>query len=215
MAHKTEYSTDIKTPLAVISYSNNLFETRENRSGKKQYGCVLLFPKTTTDMSTIRGIILEAAEKSWPGKAKARLNDGLIKNPILDGDGKQGKNKKTGEPNKGFPGHWFIRCNASEKRPPKVFGRNAVSRITEADEIPSGSQVYAVVNGWTWHNDEQGDGVSINVSIIQLVKKAEGDEVLGGGGGGPDPDKFLEKLSDEGDAPAETKSGAGASGLFG
>ena len=55
---------------------------------------------------------------------------------------------------------------------------------------------------------------SLTGDTIHLAVR-EGDEVLGGGGGGPDPDKFLEKLADEGDAPAETKSGAGAGGLFG
>ena len=90
-----------------------------------------------------------------------------------------------------------------------------MSRITDKNDMPSGSEVYAVVNAFTWENKENGKGISFGVSIIQLVKKAEGGEVLGGGGGGPDPDKFLEKLADEGDAPAETKSGAGASGLFG
>ena len=214
MAHKTEYSEDIKTPPAIIAYANNLFEVRENKSGRKQYGCVLLFPKATTDMSKIIGIIAEAATKSWGEKAKARLKDDLIKSPILDGDGKQGKNKETGEPHPGYAGHWFIRCNSGEKRPPKVFARNAVNRITDDTEMPSGSTVFGVINAWTWNNEEQGDGVSLNINIVQLVKKAEGDEVLGGGGGGPDPERFLEKIVDEGDAPAETKSGAGAGGLF-
>jgi hypothetical protein len=46
------------------------------------------------------------------------------------------------------------------------------------------------------------------------VKKAEGDEILGGGGG-PAPEKYFEAIADEGDAPAETKTGAGAKGFFG
>jgi len=214
MAHKAQYSEDIKTPPAIIAYANNLFETRENKSGRKQYGCVLLFPKATTDMSKISGIILEAAEKSWPGKAKERLQSELIKNPILDGDGKQGLNKETGERHPGYAGHWFIRCNSGEKRPPKVFGSNAVSRITDDTELPSGSTVFGVINAWTWNNEEQGDGVSLNINIVQLAKKAEGDEVLGGGGGGPDPEKFLEKIADEGETPEAAKTGDGAGGLF-
>lgn len=207
-------SEDVKTPLATIAFTRDLFKTRDRDNGSKGFGCTLLFPKAT-DLSKLEAIAVEAAVAEWGEKAKQMIKDELIKSPFLDGDGKQGKNKETGEPHKGYPGHKFIRCTSGADYPPKVFDRNAVSRLTTEIELPSGSKVFAVVNAYTWENKENGKGISFGVSIVQMSKKAEGDEVLGGGGGGPDPEKFLEKLSDEGDAPAETKDGAGAGGLFG
>lgn len=207
-------SEDKKTPLAVISFSRDLFKTRDRDNGSKGYGCTLMFPKST-DLTGLQELAVEAAVAEWGEKARQMIKDKLIKSPFLDGDGPQGKSKETGEPHKGYPGKTFIRCSSGAEYPPKVFGRNAVSRITEEADIPSGSEVYGVVNAYTWENKENGKGVSFGVSIIQLAKKAEGDDVLGGGGGGPDPEKFLEKIADEGEAPASTKDGKGAGGLFG
>ena len=207
-------SEDVKTPKAIIAFAQAAFEPQERENGKKQYAPSLLFKKGA-DLSALKKIAADAAIAEWGDKAVQWIKDEVIKSPFLDGDGKQAVSKKTGERHPGFAGHTFIRCVSGADYPPKIFGRNAVSRITDKNDMPSGSEVYAVVNAFTWENKENGKGISFGVSIIQLVKKAEGDEVLGGGGGGPDPDKFLEKLADEGDAPAETKSGAGASGLFG
>lgn len=207
-------SEDVKTPLATVAFSRDLFKARDRDNGGKSFGCTLLFPKSA-DLTKLKELAAESAVAEWGEKAKGMIADGIIKSPFLDGDGKQGKSKETGEPHKGYPGTTFIRCTSGADYPPKVFDRNAVTRLTAEGELPSGSKVYAVVNAFTWENKENGlKGITFGISIVQLVKKAEGDEVLGGGGG-PDPDKFLEKIADEGDAPQETKGGAGAAGLFG
>ena len=83
--------------------------------------------------------------------------------------------------------------------------------ITSKEELYSGCFGYAVVNAFTWENKENGKGITFGISMFQ---KAKDGESLGGGGGG-NPDEFFEKIADEGDAPAETKTGAGAGGLFG
>lgn len=205
-------SEDSKTPQGVIAFSRDLFTARARDNGSKGYGCTILFPKST-DLSTLKGLAVDAAVEEWGDKAKQMIADGIIKSPFLDGDGKQGKSKETGEPHKGYPGHTFIRCTSGEKFKPKVFDRKR-NPIMDEEDCPSGSQVLAVVNAFTWDTKENGKGISFGVSLVQVVKKAEGDEVLGGGGG-PDPDKWLEKIEDEGEAPAATKGGAGAGGLFG
>jgi hypothetical protein len=46
-----------------------------------------------------------------------------------------------------------------------------------------------------------------------MAQKVKEGESLGGGGAGS-PDQYFEKIEDEGEAPAETKAGAGAAGLF-
>ncbi|MFK3857786.1 ssDNA-binding protein [Agrobacterium pusense] len=204
-------SQDARTPLAIASYTKDLFEARERDNGTKGHGCTLLFPKTT-DISGLQNLALEAAVDEWGEKAKQWIKDEVIKSPFLDGDGKQAINKKTGERNKGYAGHVFIRCTSGADYKPKVFDKRR-NPVLEVDGCPSGSQVYAVVNAYTWENEKNGKGISFGISLVQVVKVAQGEEVLGGGGG-PDPDKWLEVIDDEGDAPDSTKGGAGAAGLF-
>ncbi|UXS23120.1 DUF2815 family protein [Agrobacterium tumefaciens] len=208
MAHR---SKDAKTPLAVVSFTKDLFTARERDNGTKGFGCTLLFPKTV-DITALHALALEAAEGEWGEKAKQWIKDEVIKSPFLDGDGKQAINKKTGERNKGYAGHVFIRCTSGADYKPTVVDKRK-NPIVDPSGFPSGSQAYAVVNAYTWENEKNGKGISFGISLVQVVKAAQGEEVLGGGGG-PDPDKWLETIDDEGDAPESTKDGAGAAGLF-
>lgn len=203
---------DVKTPLAIASFTGDLFTPRERDNGSKGYGMTLLFNKAT-NLGALQENALQAALAEWGDKAKAWIKDGVIKTPFLDGDGPQGISKKTGERHKGYAGHKFIRCTSGADYKPKVFDGKRLPVLT-VDGIPSGSQVYAVVNAYTWENEKNGKGISFGVSLVQVAKVAEGDEILGGTGG-PDPDKWLETIDDAGDAPASTKDGAGAAGLFG
>ena len=205
-------SQDLKTPECIVAFAHTLFEPQERDNGKKQFGCSLLFKKGT-DISALQNLALEAAKAEWGDKAVQWIKDEVIKNPFLDGDGKQAVSKKTGERHAGFAGHTFIRCISGEDFKPKVFDRKRNPVMDKAD-VPSGSKGFAVINAFTWENKENGKGISFGISMVQITKKAEGEEVLGGAGG-PDPDKFFEKIEDEGDAPASTKNGDGAAGLFG
>lgn len=204
-------SEDVKTPLATASFTGDLFKTRERENGSRGYGVTLIFSKDA-DISVLEKAALDAAVEEWGEKAKQMIKDGVIKSPFLDGDGKQGKTR-DGDQKPELANSRFIRCTSGADFKPKVFdGRR--NPVMEQDGCPSGSKVYAVVNAYTWENSQNGRGISFGVSLVQVAKKAEGSEVLGGSGG-PDPDKFFETLEDAGEAPAETKSGAGAGGLFG
>lgn len=208
-----ERSDDVKGTLARISFAENLFEARENDFGKKMYGCTLLWPKTD-DLGWLKKIIVEAAEKKWAGKPVGEwLKSGMIKSPLLDGDGPQGRSKKTGEPHGGFPGCWFIRAQSGEKFKPKVIDRKKNWILEAGDACYSGCYGYPVLSAFAWENDKGGKGVSLSISMIQIAK--DGEKLGGGGGVNRDPDDFFDVIPDEGDAPAETKSGAGAAGLFG
>ena|SRR6185503_18079714 len=202
-------SQDLKTPLARLAFSQGLFEAQPKQSGGKHWTCSLLFPKSA-DISALQNLAVEAAKEEWGDKAVQMIKDKLIKSPFLDGDGPQGKSKKTGEPHNGFPGHTFIRCTSGEDYRPKLVNQKVLP-ITSKDEIYSGCYVYAVVNAFTWENKENGKGITFGVSMIQ---KAKDGESLGGGGGA-NPEEHFEAIPDEGDAPAETKTGTGAAALFG
>lgn len=205
-------SQDTKTPLGIISFSADLFKPRDRDNGTKSYGCTILFDKTTS-LADLQNIALAAAKEEWGDKAEGWIKSGMIKSPFLDGDGPQGISKKTGERHPGYAGRTFIRCTSGENFKPKVFDRQR-NPVMDADGAPSGSQVFAVVNAYTWENPTNGKGISFGISMVQVVKAATGAEVLGGSGG-PDPDKFFETIADEGEAPAATKAGQGAAGLFG
>ncbi len=202
-------SEDGKTPLAIVAFAHNLFEV----NNRNKFGCSLLFKKGA-DISALQKLANDAAVGEWGEKVKMMVENKILKSPFLDGDGPQAVNKETGERYKGFAGHQFIRCVSGVDHKPKVWDRKRVP-IFDKNDIPAGSQVYAVVNAFAWTNDEGGKGISFGVTHVQVVKKAEGDEILGGGGGGPAAEKFLEVIADEGDAPESTKTGNGASGLFG
>lgn len=202
-------SEDIKTPLARVAFADGLFKLQENDSGRKSWGCSLLFVKGDPGLPKLHAAALDAATQEWGDKAAQMIKDGLIKSPFLDGDGPQGKSKKSGEPHAGFPGTTFIRVVSGEEYRPKLVNQKVLP-ITSQEELYSGCYVYAVVNAFTWENREKGKGISFGVSMLQKVK--DGDR-LGGAGG--NPEEYFEKIDDEGDAPAATKSGQGAAGLFG
>lgn len=203
-------SADFKTPIQMrLAFAKGLFELQTTQRGTKQWNCTLLAPKGV-DRSVFEKAALDAATEEWGDKAVQMLKDGLIKSPFLDGDGAQGKSKKTGEPHPGFPGHWFIRCTSGEDYRPKLVNQKVLP-ITSKDELYSGCYVFAVLNAFTWINDQQGKGITFGITMLQ---KAKDGERLGGSGGGS-PEEHFEVIPDEGDAPAETKKGDGAAGLFG
>lgn len=208
MARSQDLSTQQAKLLGRFAFANGLFELQTAKSGKKQWTLTVLFPKTS-DLATLHNLALEAAKQEWGEKAVAMIQNGLIKSPFLDGDGPQGKNKKTGEAHKGFPGHTFIRLASGADYRPKLLNAKMLP-ITGKDELKSGDYGYVVLNAFTWENTEQGKGISFGFSYVM---KAKDGESLGGGGAGA-PDEYFEKIEDEGEAPAETK-GAGAGGLFG
>lgn len=209
-------SEDIKTPLARFAFTGDLFKPRTSDSGRQTYGCTLLFPKGT-DISALQNAALKACIDEWGDKAKQWIKDEVIKSPFLDGDGKQAIVKKTGERLTGFAGHTFLRVSSGPEYPPRLFDAKVVpiARSSEKDDdcpLYSGVYGYAVINAYTWEHPQNGKGVTFSVSMVQVTKPGERL-----GGGGPDPDKFLkaETVPDEGEAPAETKTGAGAAGFFG
>lgn len=199
---------DVKTPTARIAFAPTLFVPQKRDSGKTQYGCSLLFPKDT-DISVLQQAVLEAVEAEWGAKALQMLKDGLIKSPFLDGDGKQGKNKQTGEAHAGFPGHKFIRVTSGADYKPKVFDR-ARNPVMSVAGCPSGSWGFGVVNPFCWENAENGKGVTFGISLLQVTKVAEGADILGGGGG-VNPDDWLETVEDNGNMASKTGGGSASS----
>ncbi|MDE2096613.1 MAG: DUF2815 family protein [Patescibacteria group bacterium] len=177
-------------------------------SERKKYGCTLIFPKS--DRAALEAKIADVIKAEWGDKGFAMAKSGVIKNPILAGDGKEARSKETGELHPGMgPDVIFIRVQSGEDNAPWVRWKDKNTQETETT-VYSGCYGKAVVNAFAWKNPEGGLGVSFGISGFQ---KLEDGERLGGSGGS-DPDKWVETIDDVGSAPESTK-GAGAAGLFG
>ncbi|WP_035670050.1 ssDNA-binding protein [Bradyrhizobium liaoningense] len=202
-------SEDFKTPLVRLAFANGLFKLIEDDWGNKNWTATLLIPKSE-GLAVYEKAAVEAAKAEWGDKAVQMIKDKIIHSPFLDGDGPQGKSKKTGEPHAGFPGNWFLRVKSGEAYRPTLIDRQKLP-IADQAKLKSGDYGFAVVHCFTWDNDKKGKGLTFGISMFQLVR--EGESL--GGAGGVDVDKWAEVIPDEGAAPASTKGGAGAGGLFG
>jgi hypothetical protein len=207
MAKNSMFRTDrFKGPLMRISYAWQLFKPREaGEFGRGGYGCTLIMPKSG-DWSAIQGAIKACVAGQWGDRGAEKWKAGLIKNPILDGAGKEARSKESGELHPGMGEDVrFIRVGSGLDRKPQVYDQNVVL-LADSDDCPSGSWGYPVLNAYTWHNDQNGDGVSFGIEMFQLVKKAEGGDVLGGSGKA-NPSAFFEAVAGAGDGEKPESAG--------
>lgn len=211
-------AADIKTGLVRTSFVDNLFKPRAAEEGAtEKYGCTLLIPKTdTATLKAMEKNIVEACvAANWGDETKVRdlIAKEIIKIPVLDGDGKQGINKKTGERHPGYEGHFFVRTTSGKDfRPVVVDPAKAVIATYDPSRFKSGDYGYGVISAFTWDNPKNGKGVTFGIGAFQKVKDGEAL----GGSGGVDTDRFFQNEAVGGeDAPEETKGGAGAAGMFG
>lgn len=210
MATSESISTQKLGLLGRAAFAQGLHELQTSQSGKKQWAFTLLFPKSL-DLTPLHELAANVAKEAWGDKAVQMIKDGLIKSPFLDGDGKQGKSKKTGETHAGFAGCTFIRCTSGEEYQPRLLNQKMLP-ITDKSELKSGDYVYAVLNAYTWEHPQNGKGITFGMSYVM---KAKDGESLGGAGAPGKPEDHFEQIKDEGEVPAEAKNGGGAGNLFG
>jgi hypothetical protein len=203
-------SDAFKTPLCRLSYAQSLYKPRaQQEGGKLKYGCTLILD--LKDRAELEKIVAKVITDEWGAKAIEMAKAGLIKSPFLAGDGKEARNKTSGELHPGMGADkFFIRVQANEDRPPWVRWKDPNLQETETN-VYSGCSGKAVINAFAWEHPQNGKGVSFGIEGFQKLQ--EGGRL--GGSGGQDPEKWVEHIEDAGEAPAETKTGAGASGLFG
>lgn len=206
---RTEYQGATQgIPLMRASYAFNMQTARQQKKDdgtiKDEYGATLILPRSNVEgLRKLQSMVAEAVKGEWGDKGVERFKNGLIKNPILPGDGKEARNKETGEIMPGL-GADFVFIRAKSNDPVKVF--NAKLLPASKDEIVSGHWGYAVLNAFTWHNPKNGDGVTFGISMFQFTKA---DDVLGGSGGPSDPNAFFETVSTGGGDEGSSGNGAG------
>ena len=203
---KKFYRTDaVKGPLMRLSYAQSLRKGRTNDAGVEKFGCTLILPKADAEgLKKLQAMVAEVVKGEWGEKGVERFKQGLIKNPILAGDGKEARNKESGDIHPGLGADFvFIRPTSNEAV--KVF--NAKVQPASDDEIVSGYWGYPVLNAYAWHNPSNGDGVSFGVSMIQITKA---DEALGGNGAARGPNAYFETVATDGGSDVSGSAGAGS-----
>jgi hypothetical protein len=178
--------------------------------------CTLIFDKSS-DRSMLDEMMREAIVAEWGDKGLEKAKAGLIRSPILAGDGKEARVKKgdkAGEIHEGLGADKFFIRVATRLEAPVRFRSATIPATfgTGDDQIKSGDYGFAVLHAYTWSNSKNGDGVSFGIDYLQKTKAGES---LGGTGSAVDVDSVYETVEDAGDAPASTKTGEGAAGLFG
>lgn len=125
MAAKFFRGAEFKTPTGRLSFAQSLFKPRAaEQGGREKYGCTLIFPNT--DKPAFEKALVEVLENQWPKDGIDRFKRGLIKSPILAGDGKEAHNKTTGTLNPGMGADvFFLRTSATVEFPPAVRWRSA------------------------------------------------------------------------------------------
>jgi len=195
-----------------LSFAQDLFKARQDKKDDgsivEKFGCTIIY--VLSARALLEKILAEAIVGEWGEKGLQRAANGAIKSPFLAGDGKEARNKQTGELHPGMgPDVFFIRP-WSMFQPALRYKSEQIPAT--AEEIYSGCYGKAALHAFCWHNPKNGDGVSFGIDFFQ--KTRDGDR-LGNGGGAVDASKFYQKIEDHGEAPSSTKSGAGAGGLFG
>jgi hypothetical protein len=151
---------------ARISYAKIFKPEKNDLSGKEEYSCMVLIPKS--DTKTINAL-KQAIKVAIKGKFGDKQPKGL-RIPLRDGD----KDGIGGVPSGSEAGqapygdHYFINCKNS--RPPTIVDQKRVA-ILDPNQIVSGDYVRVSVN--TFAYDNKSKGVSFGLNAVQLVRKGE------------------------------------------
>lgn len=207
-------SQDFKTVKCRLSFAQGLYKARaQKNSTKLKHQVTLIFPKAAR--AALEAEIAKVIIEEWGDKGITMAKQGMIKSPILPGDGKEARykppHKQAGELQPGMgPDVIFIRPQAGVDRPPWVRWKDPNTQETEKN-VYSGCYGKGVVNLFAWKNDEGGLGVSFGIQGFQKLE--EGERL--GGGGQSNAEDWVETIEDDGPAPDSTRTGQGAAGLFG
>lgn len=152
----------------------NVFEPKEDQSGRMKYSAQLLIPKSAAaTIKEVEAAIQRAVQDGiQKGKFTVALSKGArFKIPLRDGD--EYYAEKPDGSRESCKGHWFI--NASNTYPIGVVDRTG-KPIMNREELYSGCYAHADVNFFAFNsNGNAGIGCSLN----NLMKRADGERLDG------------------------------------
>lgn len=149
-----------------ISYAKIFKPVKNDLSGKEEYSCMILVPKS--DTKTV-GALKQAIKMAIKGKFGDKQPNGL-RIPLRDGD----KSGDGGVPSGSEAGqapygdHYFFNCKNS--RQPKLIDQKRRA-VLDDNLIVSGDYVRVSVNAFGY--DNKSKGVSFGLNAVQLVRKGE------------------------------------------
>lgn len=169
-----QYQTAVTTGKVRLSYCN-IFQPREDMSGKKKYSVTLLIPKTdTATLQKINDAIQAATQKgmdgAWGGAMPPQLPS-----PLHDGDGVKENGEAYSDECKG---HWVITASANENHPPEVVDQN-LNKILDQTAVYSGCYAHVYINFYPYGGGTTGFRKGIGCGLGPIQKVADG-EALGG-----------------------------------
>ena len=169
-----QYQTAVTTGKVRLSYCN-IFQPREDMSGKKKYSVTLLIPKTdTATLQKINDAIQAATQKGMDGAWSGAMPPQLPI-PLHDGDGVKENGEAYGDECKG---HWVITASANENHPPEVVDQN-LNKILDQTAVYSGCYAHVYINFYPYGGGTTGFRKGIGCGLGPIQKVADG-EALGG-----------------------------------
>jgi len=154
-----------KTP-ARISYAKIFKPERNDLSGKEEYSCMVLIPKSDT---TTVNALKQAVKMAIKGKFGDKQPKGL-RIPLRDGDKEGDGGVPSGSESGQAPygDHYFFNCKNS--RQPAIVDQKRRA-IIEPDKIVSGFYVRVSINAFAY--DNKSKGVSFGLNAVQLIREGE------------------------------------------
>lgn len=159
-------TTGDHTNPARISYAKIFKPEKNDLSGKEEYSCMVLIPKS--DTKTVSAL-KQAIKTAIKGRFGDKQPNG-IRIPLRDGD----KTGDGGVPSGAEAGqapygdHYFINCKNT--RQPAIVDQKRRD-ILDPNQIVSGDYVRVSVNAFGY--DNKSKGVSFGLNAVQLVRKGD------------------------------------------
>ncbi len=161
----TVVTGDHKTP-ARISYAKIFKSEWNDLSGKEEYSCMVLIPKSDT---TTVNALKQAVKTAIKGKFGDKQPKGL-RIPLRDGD-KEGEGGVPSGSEAGqapYGDHYFFNCKNS--RQPAIVDQKRRA-ILDPEQIVSGFYVRFSINAFAY--DNKSKGVSFGLNAVQLIREGK------------------------------------------
>lgn len=169
--------TTLVTSEVRLSYVS-LEQPREAADGKAKYSCMVMIPKSDTQL--IQAINQAIANAVEVGKQRGKGDTSRGRNPLKDGDAHTNmKGELLAEKAPELRGHYFLNASANLQRPPRLYTPRPDGKIEQAQQGAFYSGCYARVylNFYAYSNQSAGVLAGINSAI-----KTRDGELLGEAG---------------------------------
>lgn len=171
MAETNKDACRIVTPEFRVSFPH-VFKAQAmpGTNNPPKYSVTMLFDKKQ-DLAIIKNAI-NAAKVEKFGTDKAKWPK-VIKNPVADGDGEAGIQKKTGERMAGYDNTWVVKASTNENSKPGIVDRDGQEIMRESD-FYAGCYARAYVLAYVWEFPKGSGKFGVGFILDHLQKLRDG-----------------------------------------